>query len=374
MARAVNRLVVRPTALLSRWWTTASRCSSAGPGHRRTVARHLRGPRPEQINVEAAPQFLLSCGLPPVALTGPDIPISRAAARVPRPASSITWTRRARSHHALEAGLGTHVTVLGILGLTLMYAESLRECLRVITSYAEMSWGHSRIAVTRAGDALIESFTMDEGPADAPFEADERVRAYCVVLDLSATLKMTRDLFGPTFRPTRAALPFDAPPDHREIVLRLGCPVRFGAPEAQLVFDAELWTATPLLANPFVFRAFEKQTAQLAERLRSDLPLAEQVRRLLQSTPSPPDRDTVAVMLAMSPRTLARKLADAGTSFAELQREVRRAHAEKLLENRSLRLGAIADRLGFSDQAAFSRAFRQWTGVTPSAWRDSKTS
>ncbi len=74
----------------------------------------------------------------------------------------------------------------------------------------------------------------------------------------------------------------------------------------------------------------------------------------------------------MSPRTLARKLEDAGTHFAELQREVRRARAEKLLENRSLRLGDIADRLGFSDQAAFSRAFRQWTGETPSAWRDRK--
>lgn len=338
---------------------------------RRTVMGIFGALDRSDIPIEAAPQFLLSSGLPPLALTEPDIPISRAQ-QLSCLARVLDHMDRSRSvpHHALEVGLEIHVTVLGILGLTLMYADSLRECLRVITSYAEMSWGHSRIRVTRERGALVESFTMDEGPADAPIEADERVRAYCVVLDLAASIKMTRDLFGAAYRPTRVALPFAAPHDHREIAARLGCPVRFGAPEAQVELDAALWSATPLLANPFVFRAFEKQTAQLAERLRSDLPLAEQVRRLLQSTPSPPDRDTVAGMLAMSPRTLARKLAEAGTHFAELQREVRCARATALLENRSLRLGDIADRLGFSDQAAFSRAFRQWTGETPSAWRD----
>lgn len=338
---------------------------------RRTVMGIFGALDRSEIAVEEAPRFLLSCGLSPIALTEPDIPITRAQqlSVLGRVLDHMDPSRSV-AHHAAEVGLEIHVTVLGILGLSLMYAESLRECLRVITSYAEMSWGHSRITVTREGDALVEAFAMDDGPADAPVEADERVRTYCVVLDLTATIKMTRDLFGPAYRPLRVAFPFPAPHDHREITARLGCPVRFDAPEARLVFAADLWRATPLLANPFVFRAFEKQTAQLAERLRSDLPLAEQVRRLLSSTAAPPDRDTVAAMLAMSPRTLARKLAESGTHFAELQREVRLARAEALLDNRALRLGEIADRLGFSDQAAFSRAFRQWTGLTPTAWRE----
>lgn len=342
---------------------------------RRTVMGIFGALERSELTVEAAAPFLLSCGLSPIALTEPDIPISRTQ-QLSVLGRVLDHMDPARSipHHAAEVGLEIHVTVLGILGLALMYSESLRECLRVITSYAEMSWGHSRITVTREGDEILESFVMDDAPAHGPVERDERVRAYCVVVDLTATIKMTRDLFGPSYRPIRAALPFPAPHDHREITARFGCPVRFDAPEAQIVFPADLWNATPLLANPFVFRAFEKQTAQLAERLRSDLPLAEQVRRLLSSMPSSPDRDTVATMLAMSPRTLARKLAESGTHFAELSREVRLAQAEKLLENRALRLGEIADRLGFSDQAAFSRAFRQWTGETPSAWREREAS
>jgi AraC-like DNA-binding protein len=321
-----------------------------------------------EIPLEEAAGFLRSCGLPPIALEEPDIPITREQQLVCMgrlldhldPALSIP-------HHALEVGLGVHITTFGILGLSLMYAGSLRECLRVITSYAEMSWGHSRLLVAREGDQIFESFVHVPG---ASVGNEEALRRYCLTVDLTASIKMTADLFGPTQRPTAVWLPYPAPHDHRAITKRLGCPVRFDAPEARLYFREDLWSATPLLANPFVFRSFEKQTAQLARRLRSEVPLEEQVRRLLWMSSPPPDRDTVAAMLAMSPRTLARKLAADGTGYGELQREVRLARAREYLRNRTLHVAEIADRLGFSDAAAFSRAFRHWTGETPSAWRE----
>ncbi|MCB9592208.1 MAG: AraC family transcriptional regulator ligand-binding domain-containing protein [Sandaracinaceae bacterium] len=316
-------------------------------------------------------RFLLECGLPPIAIQEPDIPITReqqlaCMARLLErldPELSVP-------HHATEVGLGVHITLFGMLGLSLMYAGSLRECLRVITTYAELSWGHSRIVVAREGDQIFQAFAMDGRLPGRTAALQEDLRRYCVTVDLMASVKMTADLFGPEHRPTEVWLPYPAPHDHRKLTRRLGHPVRFDAPEARLYFHERLWRATPLLANPLVFRTYEKLTAQLAQRLRTDVDLSEQVRRLLWMTSPPPDRDSVASMLALSPRTLARRLAEESTSYGELQREVRLARACDYLRNRTLQIAEIAARLGFSDAAAFSRAFRQWTGETPSTWRE----
>lgn len=314
--------------------------------------------------------LLLESGLPPIALEEPDIPITHAQQLecMSRLIGRMDPSTSA-PHHAAEVGLGVHVTMFGMLGLTLMYASSLRECLRVITTYPELSWGHSRIVVAREGDAIYQAYVMDE-PAPGAMPADaEALRRYCVTLDLTATIRMVANLFGERYRPMRVWLPYPPPHDHARMARRIGCPVRFDAPEARVYQHRSIWDAAPIHANPFVFRAYEKLTKQLAERLRTDVDLAEQVRRLLWVSSPPPDRDSVASMLALSPRTLARKLEAEGTSYGDLAREVRYARARELLRNRTLQIAEVADHLGFSDATAFTRAFRAWTGRTPSAWR-----
>lgn len=319
--------------------------------------------------------ILRASGLPPIALEEPDIPItreqqlecmSRLIARMD-PKMSVP-------HHATEVGLGVHVTMFGMLGLSVMYAPSLRECLRVFTTYAELSWGHSRLVAVREGDDVFLSYVMDESLPAGAREGGDALRNYCVTLDLSATMQMVANIFGERYWPTEVWLPFPAPHDHQRMTRRLACPVRFDAPEARVYQRASIATAVPIHANAFVFRAYEKLTHQLAQRLRTDIDLAEQVRRLLWVSSPPPDRESVASMLALSPRTLARKLEAEGTSYGELQREVRYARSREYLRNRTLQIAEISDRLGFSDAAAFTRAFRAWSGMAPSAWRRSEAS
>jgi AraC-like DNA-binding protein len=81
----------------------------------------------------------------------------------------------------------------------------------------------------------------------------------------------------------------------------------------------------------------------------------------------------VARRLGVSARTLQRRLGEQGTSFAAIVDEVRRdlARREVALGKRSF--GEIAFLLGFSQASAFDRAFRRWTGSTPSAYRRSET-
>jgi AraC-like DNA-binding protein len=77
----------------------------------------------------------------------------------------------------------------------------------------------------------------------------------------------------------------------------------------------------------------------------------------------------VARVLAVSPRTLQRRLADEGTSFHRLLDDVRREAAERHLDASVLAIGEISFMLGFSEPAAFHRAFKRWHRVTPQTYR-----
>jgi AraC-like DNA-binding protein len=85
-----------------------------------------------------------------------------------------------------------------------------------------------------------------------------------------------------------------------------------------------------------------------------------------------PRLDRLARELGMSPRALQRALGARGTSYAKLLGEVRREIAEDCLGDASVPLAEIGLRLGFSQPNEFHRAFREWTGVTPARFRESR--
>jgi|GEM_PF-2658227 len=82
-----------------------------------------------------------------------------------------------------------------------------------------------------------------------------------------------------------------------------------------------------------------------------------------------PTFESLAVREGLSPRTLHYQLAESGVAFRDLVEEERRRLALEMISKPSLQLREIADHLGFSDSAAFSRAFRKWFGTSPSAFR-----
>jgi AraC-like DNA-binding protein len=81
--------------------------------------------------------------------------------------------------------------------------------------------------------------------------------------------------------------------------------------------------------------------------------------------------DGVAHELAMSRRTLTRRLGREGTSFRAVLDDVRGELARALLQDDSLSIADVAFFLQYSEPAAFHRSFRRWTGLTPQAYRRS---
>ncbi|MBV6574014.1 helix-turn-helix transcriptional regulator, partial [Acinetobacter baumannii] len=141
-------------------------------------------------------------------------------------------------------------------------------------------------------------------------------------------------------------------------------------PHLNISFDKKylglkLVNADPI-ARQIAINQCEAELSALGERHR----LAMRVRDILSNSEHHYlSIENVAEYLHMSDRTLKRQLAAEGTSFSTLVDEVRYRHATSLLSRTDYSLEQIADELGYSDVANFSRAFKRWSGRSPSNWR-----
>jgi AraC-like DNA-binding protein len=101
--------------------------------------------------------------------------------------------------------------------------------------------------------------------------------------------------------------------------------------------------------------------APLAYAIRTRLPEALQSQRF--------SADAIAAELGLSRRTLHRHLAAENITFQELLDLHRQEQAVQMLQSGAYAMSEIAYALGYSEQSSFNRAFRRWTGTSPSAWQ-----
>src|SRR5204862_6169515 len=95
--------------------------------------------------------------------------------------------------------------------------------------------------------------------------------------------------------------------------------------------------------------------------------IEQRTLRVVLQHDGPLSFDGAASALGVSPRTLKRRLAEAGVTFSELLEKARRERALLLLRSPDLSLDDIAEHLGYSTVSNLVRAFRRWTGMTPAA-------
>ena len=170
-----------------------------------------------------------------------------------------------------------------------------------------------------------------------------------------------------------ARFPFAAPPHADAYALMFPGPLRFNAAQAEIRFDAR-YLALPL-------RRDEKALQQMLQRAlpltvlqyRRDRLLVQQVRQALAAHPDKAHKaDGVAALLNISARTLHRQLKEEGASLQQLKDEVRSERARDLLLRTSKPIKQVAAASGFRNEKSFIRAFREWTGGSPSEFRQSQ--
>ena len=163
--------------------------------------------------------------------------------------------------------------------------------------------------------------------------------------------------------------------DLREFERSYGCRVEFGAPSDQLEFSNETFGLPLITEDPNLLetlRPFCDEAARARHTAVGSIRAAveNEVQRLLPHGRA--NAETVAKVLALSVRTLSRRLSGEGTTFAAVVDELRRSLALEYLKEPGFTVSQIAWLLGYESPTSFNHAFKRWTGRSPSAARKGK--
>ncbi|MCL5041283.1 MAG: AraC family transcriptional regulator [Gammaproteobacteria bacterium] len=147
------------------------------------------------------------------------------------------------------------------------------------------------------------------------------------------------------------------------------CDIQFQAPAIQLFFDASILDQPLPNASPMSARLYESICEQRSIQ-RQGGAVAWRLWPLIADNPAtPPALVAAARILCCSPRTLSRKLHTEGWHYQQIVDRVREIHARRALSDPTIPITQIALQLGYYDHSGFLRAFKKWTGMTPSQFR-----
>jgi len=251
------------------------------------------------------------------------------------------------------------VETLSRAGIT---ATSLIECAEIVAKSLNAVLHGIKVSFAANQEGIHVVFSETERLAG------DRNSTYEVIL-LTAYATMAW-LFGQRLPLVAADFPCAAPRHLFELRTLFAGKLRFNQPCGALHFSADCASMLVVRAPAEIPKFLRRSPASLIEALLTRGKLAIEVRkRIYEGLPALLTLNDVAQQLAQSPRSLHRKLEAEGESFQKIKDELRRDIAIHALTRTSTPLKQIAIDVGFADQASFQRAFVQWTGRPPGAWR-----
>jgi AraC-like DNA-binding protein len=190
---------------------------------------------------------------------------------------------------------------------------------------------------------------------------------------LSLVVDMCRMNYGASLRPVEVRLCRKRPANAEPWKNFYGCPVHFDDRENSILLSPRVASEVLPTANRQPAGTLDSiLVGQLAAPDRSNIPARCKATLLEQITSGELSEQSMAKTLHMSRRTLQRKLAEAELSYQKLVDDTRHELALRYLEDPQKSVIEVTFLLGFSGQSAFSRAFRRWTGVSPTEYRARK--
>lgn len=266
-------------------------------------------------------------------------------------------------HLGVELGRYYRVTTLGPYGYACLTAPTIGAALGVALEFWELTYGFGTLEAEVVEQNLYVRY-LDHG-------IPEDVRPLIVERDLLAAFSVVGELAGRPVRPREVRLSYPAPAHTDGLTRILGVAPRFEQPSNSVSFPLGVLDQSLPHADPDAHARFVEQCRGLLAR-RRDTSAAELVRELrarLAGAGGTPSFEELAERAAISPRTLRRRLAAAGTSYRVLLDQARHAAADRLLAETGDSVEEIAVRLGYAEAASFIHAYKRWTGTTPARRR-----
>jgi AraC-like DNA-binding protein len=277
-----------------------------------------------------------------------------------------SWLRRVdalekRTALGLRIAEGIGPRHFGVVGYAALACGTLAEALQRLERYHASVYDVNPAKVIAVPEGVAIEWGVERGKPGAL--VDETA--------IASLVQLARDMTGRYWPVHSVSFVNPAPLSTQPYEDFFGGHVVFNAPLTRLVFD-HAYLALPLRkSDPALLALLDRQAEQLLQQVAA-LPAAVDAWR---KTLVPLIREGQTSLAALakahhtSPRSLQRRLSEQGTSFQALLDDTRRHLAEKHLMDAKLDLAEIALLLGYSEQSAFTRAFRSWTGLAPAQWR-----
>jgi AraC-like DNA-binding protein len=306
--------------------------------------------------------LLALAGLDPALLRDPH-------ARYPVTNMSRLWEQASKATgdpaFGLEVARFWHPTTLHALGFAWMASDTLEQAFSRLERYFRL--------MTTAGAVRIETDGDDYLCVLVPAPGYARFQPAVSDAGAATLVRMCALLYGDEFAPRKVEL--DHPGSGREDRYRevLACPVTFDRPRNAIHLDRGMLEQRLPTANLDLAHANDRLiTEYLAHLDQRDLP-ANVKARLIDMLPSGGLlEEQVAHALNMSLRSLQRRLKEQDVTFRTLLDDTRRELALVYVRNPNATLAEVSYLLGFSEPSNFTRAFRRWTGMTPTRFRSAE--
>lgn len=303
--------------------------------------------------------ILLASGLSREQVFDPD-------ARIPAHLADAVWLHAAQlaqdPNLALRAAQALEFGAYKVLDFIVANAPSVGEGLCRVGRYFAIVDPRGCIQIDTEVDPVTVSFGSGAGEVPAPAQQ----------YTLAALVLRSRASTGTSWPLEAVDFSFAAPTDRSTYEEIFACPVNFGRPRARLQIRRESWQQQVKGADRALFAVLEDHARRLlADVSQGEPSLLDALRAELRVRLRGGDTSIAAVAhaMAMSERTLQRRLEQLHVSFSDALNDVRHELGREYLREPDVSIAEVAFLLGFSDQSAFGRAFKRATGETPRAWR-----
>ena len=188
---------------------------------------------------------------------------------------------------------------------------------------------------------------------------------------IASIVSISRQVSTKAFNPIAVYFKHSTPESTADHEAYFGCPVHYETNRDALLVSSESLQSPNRVGDEGFAKFFDTHLEAELSKLEDGHSLDQRVRIQVSRSLSEgvPTISDIAEHLGMSGRTLQRRLSEQGNSFQSLVDEARRQLAERLLQQTDYSLMEIAFMTGYSEQSAFTRAFKRWAGHTPRSYR-----
>ena len=268
-------------------------------------------------------------------------------------------------HFGLLVGRSGGLSSLGLIGLLAQQSPDVGTALRNMIRYFHLNARGAGIYLEENDDEVFFGYSMHRHNILGRLQTEDGANAL--------SYSVLRELCGPEWQPTQVLSSHYKPLNIKPYSEFFKAPIVFNSGRNGLLFSRK-WLKYRLPgATPSLLKLLQAEVNRNLNRYGLDF--EGHVRSVLANAlfSHNSNAEHVASLFSMHSRTLHRRLGECGTNFRKVSEEVRFEIARQLLEDSTISLISIADVLNFTSATAFCRAFKRWSGLAPSRWREINT-